>query len=67
MSSVREHLLNEYGHINNHAELKYNVLLGVFGIHWWGGTKEIAEIKEFLEEMVEVCEREIINMENDYA
>ena len=65
MSDVRQHLINEYGHINNHAELKYNVLFGMFGIHWWGGVEKVTEIKEFLEEMVDACEREIIEMENE--
>ena len=65
MQTVKEYLQDEYGHLNSNAQLKYNVLLGVFGIHWWGGKEKITEIKEFLEEMVDVCEREIIDMEND--
>lgn len=65
MQTVKEYLQDEYGHVNENAQLKYNVLFGVFGIHWWGGKEKVIEIKQFLEEMVDACEREIIDMEND--
>ena len=71
MTTVREYLLNEYGHLNSNAELKYNVLLGVFGLHWMGGSRDqVQQIKAFLESMVDACDQDLQDkdeVENDDA
>lgn len=63
--TIREDLEKEYGHINPAAELKYNVLLGVFGVHWWGGKESISQIRDFLLDMADACDVELAELEEE--
>lgn len=66
MDAVRQYLQDEYGHLNTNAELRYNVLLGVFGLHWMGGSRDqVQQIKVFLESMVDACDQDLQDNDDD--